>query len=155
MSINKKIKKLTSGQVKELRQAFDLFDADGSGDLSLIELKKALVALGVTVSDREARQMFAAIDLDKNGLIEFHEFAEVIADSYFKKLTRAEIVEAFRRFDHNHDGYIEADELKAILTKLGRNYSNEEIRRMIAQVDEDGNGKICIEEFAALIDRDS
>ncbi|CAF3326219.1 unnamed protein product [Rotaria socialis] len=153
MSYNKKIKKLTSSQVKELRQAFDLFDADGSDDLSLPELKKALAALGVTVSDHEARQMFAAIDLDSR--IEFEEFAEVVADSYFKKFTRAEIVEAFRRFDHNRDGYIEADELKVILAKLGRNYSNEEIRRMIAQVDRDGNGKICIEEFAALIDRDS
>jgi Ca2+-binding EF-hand superfamily protein len=63
------------------------------------------------------------------GRIEFDEFAEVVADSYFKKFSRAEILEAFRRFDQNRDGYIEADELKCVLTKLGRNFSNEEVNQ--------------------------
>lgn len=63
----------------------------------------------------------------RSGRIEFEEFVEIVADSYFKKFTRSEILEAFRRFDHNRDGYIEADELKAILSKLGRNFSNEEV----------------------------
>ena len=48
----------------ELRQAFDLFDTDHSGGISVMELKSALGALGVTVSDQEARQMFSAIDID-------------------------------------------------------------------------------------------
>lgn len=54
----------------------------------------------------------------------------MVADSYFKKFSRAEILEAFRRFDHNRDGYIEADELKNILSKLGRNFSNEEVHKL-------------------------
>ncbi len=61
------------------------------------------------------------------GHIEFEEFAEIVADSYFKKFSRAEILEAFSRFDYNHDGFIEADELKHILSQLGRNVSNEEV----------------------------
>jgi Ca2+-binding EF-hand superfamily protein len=56
----------------------------------------------------------------------------VVADSYFKKFSRAEILEAFRRFDHNHDGYIEADELKTILSKLGRNFSSDEVSSTVA-----------------------
>jgi hypothetical protein len=66
------------------------------------------------------------------GRIEFDEFVDVVADSYFKKFTRAEILEAFRRFDHNRDGYIEADELKSVLAKLGRNFSNEEVNHPFA-----------------------
>lgn len=61
------------------------------------------------------------------GRIEFDEFAEIVADTYFKKFSRAEILEAFRRFDHNHDGFIEADELKIVLDQLGRHFSNEEV----------------------------
>jgi Ca2+-binding EF-hand superfamily protein len=61
------------------------------------------------------------------GRIEFDEFAEIVADSYFKKFSRAEILEAFRRFDQNRDGFIEPDELKNILSQLGRNFSNEEV----------------------------
>lgn len=48
----------------ELRQAFDLFDTDHSGGISAPELKQALQALGVQVSEQEARQMFSAIDID-------------------------------------------------------------------------------------------
>ena len=68
------------------------------------------------------------------GRIEFDEFVEVVADSYFKKFTRAEILEAFRRFDHNRDGFIEADELKSILAKLGRNFSNDEVNSEVHRV---------------------
>jgi len=64
----------------------------------------------------------------ENGRIEFEEFAEVVADSYFRKFSRAEILESFRRFDRNHDGFIEAEELKNILSQLGRNFSTEEVR---------------------------
>ena len=111
----------------------------------------------------------------------------MVADFYFKKFSRTDILEAFRRFDHNHDGYIEAHELKQIFAQLGRNFTMEEvitmremcsvkrvslikIRRMIAQVDRDGNGKISIEgkrktkchrvisilflEFAALVEKE-
>ena len=48
----------------ELRQAFDLFDKDRSGTISLSELKQALGALGVHVKDHEARKLFATIDTD-------------------------------------------------------------------------------------------
>ena len=51
----------------------------------------------------------------------------MVAEFYFKKFSRAEILEAFRRFDHNHDGYIEAHELKQIFAQLGRHFSTEEV----------------------------
>ena len=61
------------------------------------------------------------------GRIEFEEFAEIVAESYFRKFSHAEILEAFSRFDRNHDGFIEADELKQILSQLGRNFSLDEV----------------------------
>ncbi|CAF0724390.1 unnamed protein product [Didymodactylos carnosus] len=145
MPTNKKIRKLTQNQVAELRQAFNLFDTDGSGAISIKEFKQALWALDIQANDQEVQHMFKAIDADKNGEIEFEEFVEIVADSYFRKFTRAEILEAFKRFDHDHDGYISANELQNILSRLGRNFSSDEIRRMIAQVDRDGNGKISID----------
>ncbi|CAF1131181.1 unnamed protein product [Didymodactylos carnosus] len=145
MPTNKKIRKLSPNQVTELRQAFDLFDADASGAISSKEFKQALWALGIRASEQEIQQMFKAIDADENGEIEFEEFVEIVADSYFRKFTRAEILEAFRRFDHDHDGFISANELQNILSRLGRNLSSDEIRRMIAKVDRDDNGKISID----------
>lgn len=69
------------------------------------------------------------------GRIEFEEFAEIVGDSYFKKFTHAEILEAFSRFDRNHDGFIEADELKHTLTQLGRNFSMDEVCLFHSMID--------------------
>ncbi len=52
--------------ILELRQAFDLFDTDSSGGISVNELKQALCAMGVNVTDQEACQIFSAIDVDSN-----------------------------------------------------------------------------------------
>lgn len=71
--------------------------------------------------------LFIDIHLFRLGRIEFEEFVDVVADSYFKKFSRTEIYEAFRRFDLNHDGYIEAHELKSIFAQLGREFSSDEV----------------------------
>lgn len=52
----------------ELRQAFDLFDTDSSGSISIIELQQVLHAMGVTITEQEVRQMFSAIDVDSKWL---------------------------------------------------------------------------------------
>jgi len=57
--------------ILELRQAFDLFDTDSSGGISINELKQALSALGVNVSDQEAKQMFSAIDIDSKNILNY------------------------------------------------------------------------------------
>ena len=75
----------------------------------------------------EKNDSFICIHLFPLGRIEFDEFVDVVADSYFKKFSRSEILEAFRRFDLNHDGYIEVHELKSIFAQLGREFSNDEV----------------------------
>lgn len=51
----------------------------------MTELKQALTALGVSVSDHEARQMFAAIDLDSKNIEEkyFYSSFQLITFSLF------------------------------------------------------------------------
>ena len=50
-----------------------------------------------------------------------------MADSYFKKFSRSDILEAFQRFDRNRDGYVDVNELKSILATLGKNCSTQEV----------------------------
>ncbi len=48
---------LDEEQLEELREAFNLFDTDGSGTIDVRELKAAMRALGFTVKKAEIRQM--------------------------------------------------------------------------------------------------
>ena len=54
-------------QMQELREAFDLFDTDGSGSIDTKELQVALRALGFDSKKEKVRKMIADIDLDGSG----------------------------------------------------------------------------------------
>ena len=58
----------------ELREAFDIFDADGSGQINASELRIALRALGYSPSRVELEQLLHAADTDMSGEIGFEEF---------------------------------------------------------------------------------
>ena len=65
-------------QMQELREAFDLFDTDGSGTIDTKELQVALRALGFDSKKEKVRKMIADIDLDGSGTIDFEEFVEMM-----------------------------------------------------------------------------
>ncbi|WZZ11901.1 hypothetical protein YC2023_104990 [Brassica napus] len=61
--------------------------------------------------------------------------------------------EAFNVFDQNGDGFITVDELKTVLSSLGLKQGKtlEECRKMIIQVDVDGDGRVNYKEFRQMM----
>lgn len=59
---------------KEFRDAFKVFDIDGSGSISLSELRKLMEKLGQNLSEAEIRDMMVEVDTDGDGEISFDEF---------------------------------------------------------------------------------
>ncbi|CAF0840412.1 unnamed protein product [Didymodactylos carnosus] len=57
---------------------FKLFDVDNTGKISLKNLKNIAKELGVTLSDEELKEMFAATDLDGDGSINEQEFMNLM-----------------------------------------------------------------------------
>merc|ERR1711934_888644 len=55
---------LTEDQVAEIKEAFDLFDTDGSGSIDTNELKVAMKALGMDAKSDEIRKLINDIDSD-------------------------------------------------------------------------------------------
>lgn len=66
-----------------------------------------------------------------------------------------EVREAFRVFDVNEDGFIDAAELQRVLRGLGLVEEGKEVedcRRMIRAFDENGDGRIDFNEFVKLME---
>merc|ERR1711936_1191890 len=65
----KKQKELTEEQKQEIKEAFDLFDTDGSGEIDSKELKVAMRALGFEPKKEEIQKMISDVDDDGSGTI--------------------------------------------------------------------------------------
>lgn len=56
-----------------------------------------------------------------------------------------ELRESFKVFDKNGDGFINATELRHVMTTLGEKLTEEEVIEMIREADIDGDGKVNYE----------
>merc|ERR1711998_563270 len=62
-----------------------------------------------------------------------------------------EIREAFSLFDSDASGAIDVRELKAAMRALGFEIKNEELKKMVSDIDNDGNGTIEFQEFLGMM----
>ena len=69
---------LRDDEVEELRQAFDLFDTDGSGTIDPKELRAAMQSLGFETKNQTIYQMIQDIDKDGDGDVDFDEFLDLM-----------------------------------------------------------------------------
>merc|ERR1712072_1540469 len=71
-----------------------------------------------------------------------------------KALTEEQVEEcreAFEMFDMDRSGAIDVRELKAAIKALGMDVSAEELKKMVSDVDKDGNGTIEFPEFLGMM----
>ena len=66
--------------VEEIRAAFELFDADGSGSIDYKELGAAMRALGLDMAEASLLAVAKQLDADSSGSIEFPEFLRLMRD---------------------------------------------------------------------------
>lgn len=64
----------------EIRKAFALFDDDGTGKISLRNLKRVAKELGESLDDDELQAMIDEFDLDQDGEISQNEFIQIMMD---------------------------------------------------------------------------
>ena len=95
-------------QMQELREAFDLFDTDGSCMIETKELQVALRALGFDSKKDKVRKMIADIDLDGSGTIDFNEFVEMMTGKMGDRDSPEELSRVFKLFDDDETGALPA-----------------------------------------------
>ena len=65
----------------ELRLAFNTIDADGNGTISVMELKNLMEKTNQRVSDADFDALMSSIDKNKDGVLDFEEFKELMVGS--------------------------------------------------------------------------
>ncbi len=139
----------------ELREAFNMFDKNNNGVISMEEFRGVLQALGQEPTDDELHLMMKSVDTDQNGSVDFDEFICMMRahlhDEEHAPTPEDELKEVFNVFDKDGNGFISFEELKLAMINLGERLTTEELKAMMSAADTDGDGQINFEEFTAMM----
>jgi centrin-2/centrin-1 len=122
---------LSPQQRGELRQAFDLFDTEGTGRIQAQEIKVALRALGFEVKKDELKALLAEVGTAPSGSMDFNEFLRIILMKVGEKESKEEVQRAFMLFDETDKGHISFEDLKQISKTLGQDLTDDELKEMM------------------------
>ncbi|XP_026873337.2 troponin C, slow skeletal and cardiac muscles-like isoform X1 [Electrophorus electricus] len=140
------VEQLTDEQKSEFKAAFEVFVQDAEdGCISTKELGKVMRMLGQNPTPEELQEMIDEVDEDGSGTVDFNEFLVMMVrcmkdDS--KAKSEEELSNIFRMFDKNRDGYIDIEELQAMLKSTGETTSEEEVEELMKDGDKNNDGKI-------------
>ena len=143
---------LTEEQKMEIREAFDLFDTDGTGRIDVKELKVAMRALGFEPKKEDIKKALADLGAkDGNSTIDFEDFLKITEAKMAERDPKEEMEKAFRLFDDDNTGKISFKNLKRVTQELGENINDEELQEMINEADRDGDGQVNLQEFLRIM----
>ena len=150
---------LSESEIKKLKKAFLDLDEDGSGEITIDELKSILRDPRLKISENDIDKMLEEFDLDGSGGIDVSEFLILMSSRKNKELKkkihkailmRSPIRKAFNEFDKNGDGFITKKEFKVVMRKQKGRYfciGDQQLDAMLQSYDKNGDGKIDYDEF--------
>uniref|UniRef100_A0A182MWN0 EF-hand domain-containing protein n=1 Tax=Anopheles culicifacies TaxID=139723 RepID=A0A182MWN0_9DIPT len=150
---------LSKDQMKILKDAFDAFDIEKKGSISLEVIGTIMELLGYALSEEELKEVMEDYDEDESGQIEFEEFIE-LASNYVEPeedydVLRAELREVFMLYDKDGTGFIPVNSFKAILRELDGAVPENELDDIVDEIDADGSGTVDFEGNGAANDATS
>ena len=99
------------------------------------------------LDERTIEKLFKGIDVDKSGLIHYHEFLAAVIESQ-GLVTMDNLADAFNRIDTDGKGFISKEDLKKL---LGTDYNEKLVEKMIKEADKKRNGQVRYDEFLRLM----
>merc|ERR1711977_684658 len=110
----KKPTELTEQQKVEIKEAFELFDTDGSGSIASGELKMGMKALGFEPKKGEIEKLIHSVDDDGDGEMDYDDFERMMEQKILNKDPKDDLMRAFRFIDNDQTGAISLQNLMKV-----------------------------------------
>ncbi|CAE7703714.1 Icl1d [Symbiodinium sp. CCMP2592] len=147
---------LMQDEIEEVKEAFDLFDVDGTQRINPRDLRACVQSLNLR---RNQVVHHILNDLERQGgkPLDFGAFLDLMTAKMGERDTKEDVSKVFRLFDDDRTGKISLRNLQRVARELGEQLPVEALEDMIARADADGDGEVTAEAevVAKLIARTS
>ncbi|XP_010515631.1 PREDICTED: calmodulin-like protein 9 [Camelina sativa] len=141
----------TDEQIQEFYEAFCLIDKDSDGFITKEKLTKVMKSMGKNPKAEQLQQMMSDVDIFGNGGITFDDFLYIMAQNTSQESVSDELIEVFRVFDRDGNGFISPLELGEGMKDMGMKITAEEAEHMVREADLDGDGFLSMHEFCKMM----
>lgn len=124
------------------KEVFDLFDVDGNGSLTPMNIRNAMVTLGYNPKKQMIYQLVSDLDFNESGGVDFQEFVKMMTTKPCLKDTDDDIEKVYYQYDTDKKGYITKEDMMDAADEIKEDLTEEEIDVIISEIDPDGNGNI-------------
>merc|ERR1711937_468184 len=138
-------------QVMEIKDAFDLFDKDRSGEITVGEMLDAMRSLGYDTEHGEAAEHVKNLDKDGSGALEFGEFYELLTARFSENTSKEELQRVFALFDTDKTGNISLANMRAIADQVGDQVTDDELGDIVLKNDMNNDGQLTFDDFYAVL----
>lgn len=136
---------LEEKDIGKLWKIFRRYDKDKSGTVDTREFYMLVHEKPSVFAD----SIFELIDVENEGQLDFSEFVKAIAT--YCMFGKDDILKfCFYIFDKDKNGYIEEDELHALVQMLHHNAMNSNLKMSLEKLDKNKDGRIDFKEFQAM-----
>ena len=117
-------------EILQLKQLFNEFDTDNSGNLSMVEIRKGFKHLGIEIDEKELEDIWEGLDFHKDGEVNYTEFLAAMISTYkFTKEENLWIVFNYLKENNSKNDYISIDNLINMCNSMNLPINEEEIRK--------------------------
>ncbi|ORM41849.1 Centrin-1 [Babesia sp. Xinjiang] len=144
-------RELSDEQLCEIKDAFSIFDTNGSGHIEAREFKMVLKALGFDPSTDEMYSIMSVVDKEGTGSVSYDDYFKIVKTKILDRDPMEEISKAFKLFADPTTGTISLKDLRRVADELGEVISDDELGEMIKEADRDNDGVVNESDFKKIM----
>ena len=136
---------------KEYINAFERFDKDYDGFISIDDLAEIMKNIGKPINEGELQDVKGEINPNDNSIFDLKEYMSIMEKRNREKDSDEDLLTLFQIIDKDENDLIGPIELLNFMEALGHKVSQEDTEEMIKEFDEDGDGYCTFKEFLKMM----
>jgi Ca2+-binding EF-hand superfamily protein len=133
----------------ELKAAFDFFDTNGSGKITLQNLKSRLGAFYKNMPIKEYKFL-----MNNQSELSLQDLKDLLMNNEVTNFDP--VAEAFKAYDPENTGFVDQDVLRNVFENLGfGQITDDDMKILLETGDVDQDGRISLEDFRNMIEVDA